>query len=383
MILNTLHLRAFRAHTDSHLQFSPKINLIYGANGAGKTNILEAIHCLCLSKSFLVSKDTYILRKGAPFYEVEGAFSGEHRPRLLVRLAYWPEEGKRIFINKNPLPRLADVVGQLPVVVFSPLDYALTAEGPDLRRRFINNILSQAKPVYLDDLLKYQWALKQRNALLMQARRTRQLLEGNLASWNAELITLGSRIIARRHAFTTAFSGFLDAAYEQMEQVGERPTATYSTIASLADTPELPAIEAAFAEALDRVAQRERERGSTLVGPHRDEWVFKLNDFEVRRYASQGQHRTFGMALKLAQYFYLKEHLDETPLLLLDDIFGGLDQRRSEIFLNLLQSEVVAQSFITATEQAFFDPFVDFNQSDHQALNIAAGAVIEPGVAEE
>jgi DNA replication and repair protein RecF len=146
MRLRSLRLHSFRAHAESALTFSPKVNLLHGPNGAGKTNVLEAVHYLCLGKSFLAAQDGVVVRRGAPFFEVEGRFEGERRADLAVRMVYVPEEGKRLFVNKAPLDRLADVVGTFPVVVLSPEDGALTAGGPEERRRFLDTTLSQARP---------------------------------------------------------------------------------------------------------------------------------------------------------------------------------------------------------------------------------------------
>ena len=136
-------------------------------------------------------------------------------------------------------------------------------------------------------------------------------------------------------------------------------------------------IAEAFRQTLRGLARRERERGRTLAGPHRDELVFRLNDFEVRPYASQGQHRTFGMALKLAKYFYLRDRLSETPLLLLDDVFGDLDPHRSDVFLRLLQSDTIGQSLVTAARREPFDGAVDFTEPEHAALYVVHGTVTE------
>lgn len=376
MILRTLQVRSFRAHSETQVTFAPKVNLIYGPNGSGKTNLLEAVHYLCLSKSFVTSQDTYALRKGHPYFEVEGDFEGHRRATLRVRLVYVPSEGKRIFINGAPLERLSEIVGVLPVVVFSPEDQTLTAGGPEERRRFLNNIMSQARPVYLDDLLKYRRALRQRNELLLQGRRTRQAPQpAVLASWDAELVALGSRIIAARLRFLHTFKRFLGEAYARIEAVAEKPTITYTTIDAL--DPELDAagIADVYRRKLAHVARREREQGRTLVGPHRDELVFRLNDFEVRRFASQGQHRTFGMALKLAQYFYLYDRLDEQPLLLLDDVFDTLDAERARAFLDLLRGDAVGQSLITAAQRPLFDQALSFEEPPHRAIRIAGGQV--------
>ncbi|MFQ5570848.1 MAG: DNA replication/repair protein RecF, partial [Rhodothermales bacterium] len=311
MILRSLRLFSFRAHAETHLSFSPKVNLFYGPNGAGKTNVLEAIHYLCLSKSFIASQDAYVLRKACPYFEVDGLFEGEQRSEIKARLAYVPAEGKRLFVNGAPLERLSQIVGLLPVVVFSPKDQALTAGGPDERRRFLNNIMSQARPVYLDDLLKYRRSLRQRNELLSQYRRAPHAVQPSLlASWSEELVMLGSRVIAARLRFLQEFARFLEEAYQQIEAVAEKPTIEYTTITPLTPDADEAIVAEAYRQRLARVAQRERELGRTLVGPHRDELTFRLDALEVRRYASQGQHRTFGMALKLAQYFYLYDRLE-------------------------------------------------------------------------
>lgn len=371
MILRTLRLRSFRAHAETTIDLSPKVNLLHGANGVGKTNVLEAIHYLCLTKSFAATNDRYVVRKGAPYFEVEGLFDGVRSTETRVRLVYVPSEGKKVFVNGAPLDRLAEIVGMLPVVVFSPEDHALTAEGPSERRRFLNNILSQARPVYMDDLMKYRRARKQRNEVLRQyKKRPDPPPTAVLEPWTEEIISLGSRVIHRRNQFLQTFTEYLADAYQRIETVAEEPTIEYDTIDDLDPDATADDVADAFRSELDRKADHEQQRGTTLVGPQRDELVFRLDDLEVRRYGSQGQHRTFGMALKLAQFFYLKDRLDTTPLLLLDDAFGKLDARRTEVFLDLLDSDAVGQSFITATRRELFADTLDFSSPRHRSLYV-------------
>ena len=377
MRLATLRLVSFRAHADSRFAFAPKVNLLYGANGAGKTNVVEAVHYLCLSKSFLASTDQHVLRRASPFFEVEGLFVGEESADRLVRLVFVPGQGKKAFVNRAPLERLADLVGVAPVVALSPADHALTADGPDERRRFIDNTLSQARPAYLADLFRYKRALKQRNALLLQARRSRQD-PAALEAWDEELVTLGSRLIARRARFLAEFSRFLAEAYRRLDGVGDEPTLTYDTVVEVGDEVDEATIAEQFRERLHRVARRERELGRTRIGPHRDEVVFKLGGFEVRPYASQGQHRLFGVALQLARFFYLHEQTEKLPLLLLDDVFGTLDARRAAIVLELLRSDAVGQSIVTAARRDPFAGLVPFDAPEHAAIEIEAGRVVEP-----
>ena len=371
MILRSLRLRSFRAHADTECTFAPKVNLLYGPNGAGKTNVLEAIHYLCLTKSFVASRDRYAVRKEAPYFEIEGTVEGVRQTPTDVRLAYVPGKGKKVFVNGAELDRLADIVGTLPVVVFSPEDYELTAGGPSERRRFVNNILSQARPVYMDDLLKYRKARRQRNEVLKSyKKRPDPPPQAVLEPWTEELVTLGARVIHRRQQFLQSFAEDLTRAYDQIDDVAERPSIEYDTIADLDAEGSVEDIESAFRDVLERKKHQERDRGTTLAGPQRDELIFRLDDLEVRRYGSQGQHRTFAMALKLAQYFYLDDRHDTTPLLLLDDAFGKLDARRTQVFLELLRSDAVGQSLITATRRGPFAERLDFGADAHRAFRV-------------
>jgi DNA replication and repair protein RecF len=231
--------------------------------------------------------------------------------------------------------------------------------------------MSQARPVYLDDLMKYRRTLRQRNELLTQYRKAPQQAQPSvLASWDAELVTLGSRVVAARLRFLEEFSGFLQEAYQRIEAVAEKPTITYDTIAQIDARADEETIAQIYWKQLERVARRERALGRTLIGPHRDEMIFRLDDFEVRRYASQGQHRTFGMALKLAQYFYLYDRLEEAPIFLLDDVFDTLDERRTEAFLDLMQNDAIGQSIITAAQRYPFGTLVPFDRPANQAMRV-------------
>ncbi|MDQ7039562.1 MAG: DNA replication and repair protein RecF [Rhodothermus sp.] len=379
MLLQSLRLRNFRAHEDTRVTCAPRVNLIGGPNGAGKTNLLEAIHYLCLSKSFLATQDVYALRQKAPFFELEGIFSGTHRAKLVVRLVYVPGEGKRVFLNGAPLERLADLVGTVPVVVLSPADQALTGGPPEERRRFLDNLLSQAYPAYLQDLLQYRRALRQRNELLAHLRRHPASVQPSLLeSWQEELVVLGSRLIYRRLRFVQEFANFLMEAHTYLGLSAEIPRIEYVSVAPLDPEAELETIVAAYRERLYQLAPQERERGRTLAGPHRDQLVLRLNGLEVRRYASQGQHRIMGLALKLAKFFYLRARREETPLLLLDDVFDGLDRYRTQRILDLLQhAEEIQQSFVTSARLDLLEELQRLNTSENHIFWVEAGQVRE------
>lgn len=378
MRVHSLRLRSFRAHDDSRLEFAPKINLIHGPNGAGKTNILEAVHYLCLSKSFLTASDRLALRKEAPFFELTAAFGGRRRRAVEVRLHYDPKGGKHIFTNGARVERVADMVGMLPVVSFAPGDIAITAGAPAERRRFMDNILCQARPAYLEQLMRYRRVLRQRNEMLTTARRRRQKpAPAALASWDAALVEHGSRLIAARVEFLADFASFLQQAYQHLATIEERPAMTYRGIASLDADAGAESIRDAFRRRLSRVADRERTLGRTQVGPHRDEVRLTIDGFLLREYGSQGQHRTFGIAIKLAQYLYLQNRLEEEPILLLDDVFDSLDAVRAQAFLSLLQSDLIGQSLITAAQKETVSRFVPFADADHRRVQIRGGKVAE------
>ncbi len=387
MILENIHLKDFRIHQDTKLSFGSGMNLITGPNGIGKTNILEAIHFLSLTKSFLTSSDGNLLRHGAAFFSIIGNFSSRHRKTLQVKAISPRGDVKRLFVNGSEVERKATHIGEIPTVVLSPQDYTLTAGGPRERRRFMNNIISQSSSTYLADLLRYRRVLRQRNELLMRLKRSAQAGgEDLLESWTKELVTIGARIIEARLKFCDVFSELLCDAHEQLGGVLERPTLSYSPIEGYNISPNegvyrditREAIASAFRSVLDKRTKGERERGVTLVGPHRDELVFKIDDLEVRRFASQGQHRTFGMALKLSQYRYLLYMTEEEPIMLLDDVFDNLDRDRITLFLGILQNEGMGQTIVTAARKEILEGFVDFTGGNNRMIELTGAGENQP-----
>jgi len=371
MQIDQVTLAGFRAHRASTVDFAADMNLLVGPNGAGKTNVLEAVHVACLSRSFLTHNDRHVLRRASDHYAVEARFTSDGGKQIRVRVAFQPGAGKRVFVNGAPVERLTDLVGRVPVVVFAPDDQRITAEGPDERRRFLDSMLCQSSSTYLENLVNYRRTLKQRNELLLTQRRRGVPVDADvLASWTAELIRHAAPLVEARLAFVAGFNRHLETAYGRIARVAERPSIRYEPLPGIRagggtsgdDTGSdvgvaahphiaLSDIAEALGAALERSGRAERQRGSTQTGPHRDELDMLLDGHLVRHYGSQGQHRTFGMALKLAQYDYLRERLSERPVLLLDDVFDNLDPGRIEAFLNILQSDAVGQSITTAARR--------------------------------
>ncbi|MCY3487827.1 MAG: DNA replication/repair protein RecF [Bacteroidetes bacterium] len=375
MILRSLCLRGMRAHADTTLTLAPGINLLYGPNGAGKTNILEAIHYLCLSKSFLTSVDRYVLQRSQPFFEVEGKFEGSLRREVEIRIAFAVRQGKRMFINGAPLDRLADIVGVVPIVLFAPSDQNLTYGGPEERRKFLNSMLSQARPAHLEDLIGYRRALRQRNEYLVR-NRMNPLDMDMIKPLNAVLARIGGRIVALRAAFLQKFSEELKRAWQQLGEAIEEPAITYQGPIPEEKHSSAEEAEKALISALGEAASRDRELGRTTVGPHRDELVFKLNGQLVRRFASTGQHRSFAIALKLAQYYYLDSRLEEKPILLLDDVFDSLDQERTDVILDWLQDAPTGQSIVTVADADRIRSRIAQKGASNQCIQVLHGEII-------
>ena len=367
-----VRLQRFRAYEAGDFHFAPGLNLLHGPNGAGKTNVLEAVHYLALTKSFVATNDAYAVRAGHASAEIRGDFEGERRGAFNVRVVLG-EGGKQVQVGGAPLTRVAEHVGRIPLVVMAPQDYVLTSGGPEERRRFLNNLLSQARPVYLDDLIRYNRALKQRNELLGSTRGRRFTLAPDLLeSWTEEVATLGARIVHARAGALAGFQRYLDDAYAHLGDAVERPSLRYDGPVETSEGDAIDAIAERLRARFAKAAAKERENGRTLVGPHRDEVTFRLGAFDVRRYASQGQHRTFGVALRLAQFFYLRDLAGETPVLLLDDLFGSLDPARTRLLLELLTRGDVGQSIVTHPDLAPVEALVPFDDVLHRAIAVEA-----------
>jgi len=351
MQITRLSLLNFRNHLKMEVGWSPHLNVITGPNGAGKTNLIDGIHYLCMTRSFVSGSDHYVVAEGEKYFMIEGNFKGKIRSEFDVSCTYSRGEGKKMFVNGSPLDRLSDLIGMVPVVVLSPEDQNLTYGGPAERRAFIDGFISQISSLYLRDLIAYQRIRKQRNKLLQEFTGTVQSLRVHLEPWNAQLLETGSRIVARRAEVLENFRTFLKAQFESFAGLELRPDLVYNTFCTPDTSSET--VKMRFEEELELNFEKEVEREQTIIGPHRDEIVFFLGDMELRNYGSQGQHRLFTVAIKMAQLFYYSEELDDLPIMLLDDVFGNLDSEKTEILLDTLQQHP-GQTFITSASEIPF-----------------------------
>jgi DNA replication and repair protein RecF len=356
--IREIHAHKFRNHTQTDAVFGEGINVLLGRNGEGKTNLLEAISYLCLTKSFFGSTDGVVLQTGETGFEVAGELEGDTGSRYHVAVTYeHGDKEKEFFINRTRVEKFSDVVGQFPVVVLSPESGAITAGGPADRRRFLDFVISQSSKFYLEDLLEYRRVLRQRNKVLFDSKVSRTDASDLLDPWNEELVDRGVRIVQRRKTFLEELQPLVEESYRSIAGGVEHPTMTYEPSVDVDEQASDETLRSAFLRELKRKAGEEKRFGITLVGPHRDELVLEIDSLGVRSHASQGQHKTFLIALKMAEFLYLQSKRNERPILLLDDIFTELDEHRAERLLAL--TGTVGQSFLTTTSESVFPE--DFN----------------------
>jgi DNA replication and repair protein RecF len=355
-----LRVRNFRNHQDSCLQFGESINLLLGSNGQGKTNILEAVSYLGLTKSFFSVHDATVLQVGKDGFVVEGDIVEDSGAGRRIQISYnGVTREKEISINNVLLERLNLLVGQCPVVVLSPESAGITNGAPGERRRFLDLALAQQSRSYLEDLLEYRQVLRHRNRLLWMARGSRLPEESHLRPWTESLGILGGRIIRRRIDFVRAVSGAVSSTYRTLAENEENVDVRYVTVSAAAEHFPPEDIAGLLIEGMESRKAEEARRAMTLVGPHRDELALSINGLNVQQYASQGQHKTLLLAMKVAEFIQLKEMLGEVPVLLLDDLFGELDPHRAGRIIRLVDG--LGQSIITATDGRAFEDVKGLN----------------------
>lgn len=373
MRITHIELNNFRNHIDVSVDWASHLNVLTGPNGAGKTNLIDGIHYLCMSRSFVSNSDMYVVHQGDTFFKISGHFEGKIRSGFKVSCTYSRGEGKKIFVNDSPLDRLSDLIGMVPVVVLSPADKKLTSEGPSERRSFLDALISQISKAYLRDLIDYRKIIRQRNRLLSEYKMPDEVLRAYLEPWNIQLVETGSRIIAKRTEVLTQYQYFLQDAYSKMSNIRHEPHFEYKTFCE--QSTNVQEIEEQYRQAISKAYGKERDVEYTTVGPHRDDIIFYLDDFELRKFGSQGQHRLFAISLKLAQLFFFSEHLDDLPILLLDDVFGDLDPHKTEVLLAML-AEHEGQTFITSANPLSFAEHIDFNDEANKHLQLDKGEII-------
>ena len=353
MQITELTLRSYRSYETLYLAFDPGVQIFLGANAQGKTNIIEALYYAAFGRSHRTSSDAELIRVGADGAHIGLSFRRHDVPGELS-FTFARGARRRITYAGESL-RQRDLVGLLPMVLFSPEDLFLVKGAPALRRRYLDAELSQASPAYYGELLRYTRILKQRNAVLKDIRE-RLAAPDDLPPWDAQLAKSAAYIVTRRIA-AVAQLGALSARVQAVLAAGEELALAYEIAGAgaedFAEDDMTESLHVWYNKMLCEGRARDIARAATGVGPHLDDLVLRVGGMSLRSYGSQGQQRTGALALKLAELFYLQENIGEAPILLLDDVMSELDADRRRALLDFIRHEHI-QTFITATDAAYF-----------------------------
>ena len=343
MVLKSIYLQQFRNYLKQKFTFDDGLNIIYGYNGQGKTNLLEAISFTCITKSFRTNYDAEAIPFHAEFFKVTAEFIFDQGVKKTVSVEYIQGDGKSVSVDGSRTPSAAEVIGLFPIVILTPENEVITYGSPSERRRFLDFILSQTDKSYLRSIQNFRKVLRQRNKILSDAQENRYRFKDRIEPWNLELFELNKKLTIKRKEFIKIFQEILRPIFKQLTLGQEEISISY-----------LPSFKSNFYEKdvfldeLEKNQNFEIMRGNTLIGPHRDEISFLNNSWDLRKFGSRGQHRTTVIALKIAEYFYVYQIKKERPIFLLDDVYTEIDKIRekniTEYFADL------GQIFLTTSD---------------------------------
>lgn len=338
MQIKTLEFENFRNYENFKIEFSPGVSVIYGENGQGKTNILEAVYMCGLGKSHRKSREEEMILFGKEESHIKGEFeTSGFSKRIDIHLK--KNNGKGIAVNQIPIKKISELYGQISVVIFSPEDLEIIKRGPSVRRNFMNVELCQIDPIYTENLISYTKIMKQRNELLKKKEENKERAEeiiNTLDILDIQLSNYGKEIIRTRRQYIGELNKIIEKIHSEISGGKECLKAVY----------EPSALEDGFYEELLKARKKDEIYKSTSVGPHRDDMKLEINGNDVKAFGSQGQQRTCALSLKLAEIEIIEKRKKEKPILLLDDVLSELDRKRQKELLRKISS---MQTIITCT----------------------------------
>ena len=365
MYLQKLTLNNFKNYEAAEMLFSEKINCFIGANGAGKTNVLDAVYYLSFCKSYFNAADQQNIKHDSQFFSIHGLYQRTGKTPDLVGCVQKRATKKSFKVNKKEVDRLADHIGMIPLVMISPYDRDLINDGSELRRRFIDGVIAQFDPVYLDALLIYNKALQQRNALLKQFAEQQRFEADLLQLWDAQMVAPATLIHEKRNAFLAQFKPIFQKYYETVSGGSETVEIQYESALSHESLLQL----------LAKSLPRDKATRYTNVGIHKDDLHFIIDGYPLKKFGSQGQQKSFVIAVRLAQFDFTFDRLGYKPILLLDDIFDKLDDQRVAKLVQLVGNDRFGQVFITDTQRQRIELLFEGSQIDHKIFVVDAGTV--------
>ena len=362
MYLENLYLANFKNYEEVNIDFSKDINALIGDNGSGKTNLLDAIHFLSMTKSAFNSLDSQSIRHNQSFYSIIGKFSINKR-MTSVNNSLASGKRKKILVNKNPVSKSTDIIGMYPIVMIAPNDHALISEGGEARRKYFDSIISQLDKTYLLNLIDYNHALKQRNKLLKQFAESGKVDNDLLEPYDKILLSLGSDISISRRAFCEVYLKKILKHYAYLANEKEHISLIYHSQLNHEN------YEKSFYSSLqkDLILQR------TAFGIHKDDYIFEMDGYQLKKFGSQGQQKSFLIAMKLAQFDIIHEDKGFKPILLMDDIFDKLDDHRIEKLTEMIEHHEFGQVFITDARPERSRHFLEKLNIEWKAITVDNG----------
>mgnify|MGYP002620305403 CR=1 FL=1 len=360
MYLKNIQLSQFKSYEEAAFTFNENVNALVGKNGSGKTNLLDAIYYLSFCKSYFSAQDVFSMRFGSDFFAIHGDFyhrDGENHTQISCT---YRNGHKSMKANKKEYPKLSAHIGLFPVVMVSPYDSEIIHNGSEIRRKFFDAIISQFDAEYLQHLIAYRKLLQQRNALLKLIAERQYADTTLLQTINEQMAPLAHCIFDQREAFIKHIQPIFQTHYKQLTKDAERVEVMYQSGLH----------EQSFATGLANSYAVDAKTGFTNFGIHKDDYLFAIDGQPVRRYGSQGQQKSFSLALRLAQFDYCYAQKGIKPILLLDDIFDKLDRNRIAELLNMVGNDHFGQVFISDTDEFRVHQILDEHHIPHQIITI-------------
>jgi DNA replication and repair protein RecF len=365
MYLKSLQLVNFKNCASATYEFHDGVNCLVGRNGAGKTNVLDAIYYLSFCKSYFNLVDTQNIRHEEPFFVIQGSFEVDNSESAVY--CGMKRGQKKVFKREGKeYQKLSEHIGRFPVVIISPYDKDLVYEGSDVRRKFIDGIISQFNPVYLEKLIHYNKALTQRNSLLKYFWENRTFDAESLEIWNMQLADSGAYIFEARQDFIEQFVPVFQKFHQKISGGNEQVSLGYES--QLSEHP----FELLFTRHLDI----DRQRQFTTAGVHKDDLIFEIGGHPLKKFGSQGQQKTFLIALRLAQFEFIGQMKSMKPILLLDDVFDKIDDQRVRSLMELVSENTFGQIFVTDTDAQRVPSIFEAISAKGKVFNLTNGECI-------
>jgi len=366
MHLQSLHLINFKNYEEAEIQLSSNVNCFVGKNGSGKTNILDAVYYLSFCKSYLNVMDRQNIRFDQGFFSIQGTWEKEDK-EISIHCAVKAGAKKVFKRNKKEYEKLADHIGQFPVVMISPYDRDLISEGSELRRKWMDGIIAQFDRQYLDDIQKYAKILDQRNALLRNMYDHGLFDRESIEVWNEQMSKTGTAIYEKRKQFLEEFIPVFQERYNFIGLENEHVHLEYRSQLN----------DLSFNELLEKFEKKDAISHYSNAGTHKDDLLFTIKGHPIKKFGSQGQQKSFIIALRLAQYDWLKQHLGVKPVLLLDDIFDKLDQYRVKKLLGLVSDHYFGQVLVTDTDEERIRNIFESTEIESMIFHVENGTISE------